>query len=192
MDLQPISAEDYALREFWIRWWCTPWSWAHHIWHDQFASLCGLPAEGCAQLMRGHCAEFLLSAGINPSQPPEPDPKLMQWLMLSAEQQNRALDLAGRICFGGDLAGATKNPDMDGDVHEAWCRRLAKALRPGQWVEPKISDARQLLGAWTDAACWSRLRLCWPPCELPETLATICSHKLQTLWVAVFWRVTTP
>ncbi len=179
-----LSAEEH-----WIRWWCAPWEWAHADWIDVFADHCGMTREDCTELLGTRHDVFLHSVGVVPSQPPPPVDSLMQWLQLDTTQQQRALSLAGRICFG---QGGQASPDDAGQVHEPWCRAVAKALRPGLWLDPSVSDARVLLAAWAGEPCWSRLRLSWAPDALPPPCAELPENKLQTLWQSVLWRVSTP
>jgi hypothetical protein len=179
----------HGVEEHWVRWWCTPWEWAHADWIDVFADHCGLPRDDCAQLLGTRHNAFLHSVGIVPSQPPPPVEALMQWLQLSETQRALSLSLAGRICFGqGNLVGI----DDAAQAHEPWCRAVAKALRPGLWLDASVNDARVLLAAWAGELCWSRLRLFWAPDALPAPCADLPDAKLQTVWHSVLWRVKNP
>lgn len=179
-----LSAEEH-----WIRWWCAPWEWAHADWIGVFAHHCGVTREDGTELLGTRHDVFLHSVGVVPSQPPPPVDSMMQWLQLGDAQQQQALSLAGRICFG---QGGQASADHAGHVHEPWCRAVAKALRPGLWLDASVSDARVLLAAWAGEPCWSRLRLSWAPDVLPTACAELPENKLQTLWHSVLWRVTTP
>ncbi|KDD66141.1 hypothetical protein ABH912_005430 [Pseudomonas sp. BT76 TE3572] len=174
-------------REEWVRWWCSAWQWAHTDWKVQFAATSGLTPDDFEALMRSRHGDFLRSVGIVPSQPPEPCEHLMHWLALSPIQRERALSLARRICF----APLDLSPRTD-DFDTLWCQRLAKALRPGLWLDPLVTDVRPLLGAWLGQACWLRLRLMWPPAEVAESFGDMPDNKLQTLWQAILWRVAAP
>ncbi|HEX8588335.1 type III secretion protein [Pseudomonas sp.] len=178
-----------SAEEHWVRWWCAPWEWAHPDWIEVFADHCGVTREDCAELLGTRHNVFLHSVGVAPSQPPPPVDSLMQWLQLGDAQQQQALSLAGRICFG---QGQQASRDDAGYVHEPWCRAVAKALRPGVWLDGSVNDARLLLAAWAGESCWSRLRLSWAPDALPPPCAELPENKLQTLWHSVMWRVTTP
>jgi len=174
-------------RDAWVQWWCSAWQWVHPDWKVQFAVNNGLAVLDCDALMRSRHGEFLLSLGIAPSQPPQPSEHLMHWLALSPIQRDQALLLARRICF------ASLDPASSADgSHALWCERLAKALRPGLWLDPVMTDARPLLGAWLGEACWSRLRLTWAPGEVAESFGDMPDNKLQTLWQAILWRVAAP
>jgi hypothetical protein len=177
--------------ERWIQWWCAPWQWAHADWKAAFAAQCGLELADCDDVLRSHHNVFLQHVGIQPSQPPEPIAPLMQWLDLSAVQQRQALALVGRICQG-------RTVDDDGAAHEAWCRAVAKALRPGTWLSHDRHDPQRLLAAWVGEDCWSRLRLSWSPdqasrdIQATRNIIDVPANKLQTLWQSVLWRVSTP
>ena len=176
-----------SVEEHWIRWWCAPWEWAHDDWIDVFADHCRMTREDWVELLGTRHDVFLHSVGVVPSQPPPPVESLMQWLELDETQQQRALSLAGRICFG-----QRGQASADDAVHEPWCRAVAKALRPGLWLDASVQDARVLLAAWAGDSCWSRLRLSWAPDTLPPPCPELPENKLQTLWHSVLWRVTTP
>jgi hypothetical protein len=179
-----LSAEEH-----WIRWWCAPWEWAHADWIDVFAAHCGMTREDCAELLPTRHDVFLHSVGVIPGQPPPPVELLAQWLQLGEVQQEQALSLAASICFGQNDHASANDAEP---LHEPWCRAVAKALRPGLWLDASVNDARVLLAAWAGESCWSRLRLSWAPDALPSPCAGLPANKLQTLWHSVLWRVTTP
>jgi hypothetical protein len=172
-----------SVEERWIDWWCAPWKWAHPGWTERFIAISGLPHMALSDLPHAAQIAFLSSVGIQPSQPPMPVPALLQWLALQAEQQQQALALADSICLARSAAD---------QPHSSWCRAVAKALRPGAWLAPRIDDPRLLLAAWAGDTCWSRLRLNWPPDAVAITLSPMPANKLQTLWESVLWRVMTP
>jgi len=175
--------------ERWIQWWCAPWQWAHPDWMTRFLERSGLPPTDITNLLQVRHGAFLHSAGIEPSQPPPPVDALLQWLALDALRQRQALKLAGRICLIGSADG---EPDSDPGPHETWCRSVAKALRPGTWLDVRVDDPRLLLAAWTGETCWPRLRLSWAPDAVSLTFVELPLKKLQTLWQSVLWRVMTP
>ncbi|WP_256601510.1 MULTISPECIES: type III secretion protein [unclassified Pseudomonas] len=167
----------------WIQWWCAPWHVAHRGWIEPFVEACGWPMAQAHQLLLGRHSAFLSSVGIAPTQPPEPNEGVVQWLRLTDDQRHQALQLAASICLG------LRVPGDGGAADEAWCRAVAKALRPGAWLDPATQDPRALLAAWAGEACWSRLRLSWAPDALQPAFNDLPSNKLQTLWQAVLWRV---
>ncbi|WP_110949820.1 type III secretion protein [Pseudomonas bohemica] len=175
--------------ERWIQWWCAPWQWAHPGWMALFVERSGLSGVEAQALLRGRHNAFLQSVGITPSQPPEPADSWVQWLLLGVDQQRQALELAGSICLGRTSDRARRLNEHEAH-HEDWCRSVAKALRPGVWLEPSIDDPRILLAAWAGETCWSRLRLSWAPDEVRQLVTDLPANKLQTLWQSVLWRVT--
>jgi hypothetical protein len=176
--------------ERWTQWWCDAWEKAHPTWKMRFSEQAGLPLSICEQLTRLRCEVFMSFAEIMPQQPPEPDDRVLQWLSLSTAQNELALMLVEHICS----PGSSDRSKLD--THAAWCRSLAKALRPGLWLHGHTADPRLLLGAWLGARYWPRLRLYWSLESLGEfawhspLFDAIAVSKLQTLWPAVLWRVT--
>jgi hypothetical protein len=190
--MTPRSVEDQ-----WAHWWCNAWGWAHPQWKARFADGYGLSEADCEPLMRSRPGTFLQAVGIPATQPPVPAQNLLQWLALNADQREQALMLARHICFPplgrhGVAATADGVPEPEINPHALWCRSVAKALRPGVWLDPLNADARVLLGAWVGEACWSRLRLSWAPGEVGEAVGPLPENKLTTLWHAILWRVRTP
>ena len=135
---------------------------------------------------RSRHTDLLNCLGITPSQPPAPQVDAMHWLSLTEQQQAEALALVAAICFA--------NPALQAQVSDeqwAWCRGLAKALRPGLWLGAEVLDARCLLGAWLGEGCWSRLRLAWAPDEVLVPALNVPARKLDAVWHAVLWKVLT-
>jgi hypothetical protein len=157
-----------------------------------FAEQVGMPLSVCEQLAQHRREVFMSHADITLEQPPEPDDRVLQWLALDTAQNELALMLVGHICSPEQSGPATLHG------HEAWCRSVAKALRPGLWLHGHTADPRLLLGAWLGVRYWPRLRLHWPLDSLDDLaghsqlLSAITLSKLQTLWPAVLWRVTAP
>ncbi|WP_296187447.1 type III secretion protein [Pseudomonas sp. UBA1879] len=167
----------------WIQWWCAPWQWAHGDWLTRFAEDSRLPLSALSGVLRTRHGLFLHSVGIAPSQPPVPAASVLHWLALDAVQQQYALNLAASICLGRVI---------DESPHERWCRAVAKALRPGAWLDARVQDPRELLAAWVGQDCWSRLRLSWSPDAVPDAVIEMPVGKLHTLWQSVLWRASTP
>lgn len=166
----------------WVNWWCCTWRWMHPGWQPQLAPF--------TPVSRSRHTDLLNCLGVTPSQPPVPQVDAMHWLSLTEQQQTQALALVAAICFA--------NPALQAQVSDeqwAWCRGLAKALRPGLWLGAEVFDARCLLGAWLGEGCWSRLRLAWAPDEvLVPVLVPVLNvpaRKLDALWHAVLWKVLT-
>ncbi|WLG46818.1 type III secretion protein [Pseudomonas sp. FP1740] len=175
--------------ERWIQWWCAPWHWAHPDWKIRFVERCGFSAGDCDAVLSSYHSVFLQYAGIAPSQPPAPVAPLLQWLELDAGRQRQALSLVGRLCLPPHREVVVEDVEA---AHEAWCRAVTKALRPGLWLDPDIYDPRLLLAAWVGEVCWSRLRLQWSPDESTLTFIDMPANKLQTIWQSVLWRIATP
>ena len=173
---------EQAAEDLWVHWWCNPLRWAHPAWQHRFAAAHGLSVDECEALMSSRHSVFLHSLGITPGQPPEVEEPIVRWLALSPAQREQAIELAQCICFS---RNESEGPDGQ------WCWAFTKALRPGVWLDFQNEDVRLLLGAWLGAHYWPRLRLAWPPEEVAESPGQAPENKLQTLWQAVLWRVTT-
>lgn len=173
------------LQQRWLSWWCQAWQWADEGWLQVTAVE---PDIGLwPALMRSRHQDFMVALGIQPETPPVVIADILHWGSLSPLQRDRALALAACICCFPGVTG-TRLLVAEAD----WCRQVAKALRPGQWIGPLYLDVRLLLGAWLGESYWPRIRLYWPPDQVGTlvmpTLA-LPTHKLEALWCAVFWRV---
>ncbi|MDN3235641.1 type III secretion protein [Pseudomonas sp. WAC2] len=176
--------------ERWVQWWCCAWRDAHPEWRARFIDQSGLPPAICETLAIQRVDVFLKFAGVVFLQPPEPESHTLKWLSLDDSQSQLALSLVGRIC-------SPEHPDSSvNDEYTPWCRSVAKALRPGLWLDSKSLDPRLLLGVWLGVSYWSRVRLYWSPNAVEESplkviaANTMACSRLQTLWPAVFWQVT--
>jgi hypothetical protein len=183
----------------WVRWWCEAWQDAHGSWQTGFAEHVGLALSACAQLARRQPEPFMCFTGMTAPQPPEPDANTLQWLALQPAQRQLALALVAQIC------APDRSSTVAIDEHAPWCRSLAKALRPGLWLEtlePGLEPALKpgtevgvgLLRPWIGPHCWTRLRLDWPmplakAAEQGMKVNASAPGKLRTLWPAVLWRV---
>ena len=79
---------------------------------------------------------------------------------------------------------------------DLWCLRLSKALNPEALLFAD-DDPLQLLRAWVDPAVWQRLRLRFPSqrvvqLERKARVLEDAHSRLDTLWQAIVWRITTP
>lgn len=178
--------------EAWVGWWCDAWQGAHASWQLRFAEQSGLTLSVCEALVRRRPEVFMDFAGMTMPQPPVPEANTLRWLALEPLQRHLALALAEQIC-----APAPSGLDPS-DEYAPWCRSVAKALRPGLWLEhvdPEGQLGIWLLGTWIGPHCWARLRLSWPVLLLADAagrdvISTVSlPGKLQTLWSAVLWRV---
>lgn len=84
---------------------------------------------------------------------------------------------------------------LSGSEH-LWCLRLSKALNPEALLFAD-DDPLQLLRAWVDPAVWQRLRLRFSSqrvvrLEHKPRVQEDAHSRLDTLWQAIVWRITTP
>lgn len=167
----------------WVRWWALAWATAHADWH--VPALRAIAPESLNALTR-HCHPLLgRTFAIEPCLPIEPHPALLQWVLADTQQQALILMLLEAMCQ--PIADSRLSTDQN-----LWCERVAKALRPGQWLKP-TDDPLQLLRAWVTPQTWQRMRLRFPRPRITEIerLApyTIARSKLEALWQALIWHV---
>jgi hypothetical protein len=173
----------------WVQWWASGWLRADQSWRidEYFSPRERALVESASQL---HHAAFAQRLGLPQGLPSAPDPvvlRLSEW----SDARSRALLLIAEIC----------GKDRVADLHEAeilWCRRVARALLPGQWLPPEwvkgdpAVDGLRLLRCRLDEACWRRARLLFakPMVEQVEscTPQALPAGKLATLWDAVVWK----
>ncbi|MEI7219629.1 type III secretion protein [Pectobacterium carotovorum] len=139
--------------------------------------------------------------------PPDPLASLMQIGTLDTAQRETVLRLMARVCQ------PVRNPDRS-DAEGIWCERLAKALRPGLWLQSAVTfsvssslassaagyqDALTLLRIRYGETCWPRLRLLFPrdwpgdgehPCDTPTM--SLPAARLNALCDALIWKASTP
>ncbi|UZE15369.1 type III secretion protein [Pseudomonas sp. B21-054] len=168
--------------EQWVGWWCCTWRWMHPKWKSSVGEQWGIDFDVCMGVWRSRHDALLTLLGIPPSAPPEPEPNVIEWLSLTEAQRLQALALVRAICL------AAPNDQLP-DEQWSWCRGVAKALRPGLWLNENVTDPRAILAGWLGERCWSRLRLLWPPEEAPEPAFNVPARKLDALWRSVLWRV---
>lgn len=164
----------------WAQWWARPWRSAHDDWRTL-----GDPAINTLCLIDTHVTCTV--EGIAHSLPPAPHPTLLKLVLASASELDFMLDLIGSICRPQTTTALQED-------HHLWCKRIAKALPP-QMLLP-ADDPLQLLRAWVEPSVWQRLRLRF---AFVRVLELERSHdpyagdasRLDTLWQAVVWRMTT-
>lgn len=174
----------------WVQWWASAWRQADESWHiDEHFSPRERPLlESASQL---HHAAVAKRLGLPQGLPSTPEPVVLRLSEWSGEARLRALLLGAEIC----------GKDRGVDLHEAeilWCRRVAKALLPGQWLPPEwtkddpVVGGLRLLCCRLDKACWLRARLLFakPLVEQVEACApqALPAGKLAALWDAVAWK----
>lgn len=172
---------EYSLSEklAWAQWWACAWKSAHEDWKgDQPASIDALYQN------RGSLPDGFM--GVDDCLPPVPHPTVLRLALASSEQLELALKLVNDTLSPQAAAG------LD-DSHHQWCIRLSKALPPT--VLAFYTDPLQLLHSWLEPNAWQRLRLRFPrerACRIEQIPACLerASSRLNTLWQAVVWRVT--
>lgn len=173
---------DHSMSErlAWAEWWAFPWEHAHEDWRgDKYPSISVLYHS------RRSAPDGLTS--IAACLPPAPHPTVLRLALASTEQLNLALT----------LVHGTFNPEAAPPLSESqhlWCMRLSKALPPTM-LSPD-ADPLQLLSSWIEPDTWQRLRLRFPRnrvCAVEKSNISLenSSSRLNTLWQAVVWRVTT-
>ena len=164
----------------WAQWWAFPWDYAHEDWKsDKYPVI--------QALYRSRKIVPAELTGVVTCLPAPPQPTVLRLALASTEQ----LDLALRLVHD------TFNPEAAGslsDNHHLWCMRLSKALPPAMLAPD--ADPLQLLHSWVDPTTWQRLRLRFPrervrQVEQQNVSLENGSSRLNTLWQAVVWRVTT-
>lgn len=162
----------------WVQWWAFPWKYAHEDWKGQNSKIETL-------YQRGRRVPVNLM-GVAASLPPAPQPTVLRIALSSNEQLDLALT----------LVHDTFNPEAAAhlnDSHQLWCLRLSKALPPAM-LSPE-DDPLRLLHSWLEPAIWQRIRLRFSrertsEVEKRHLYLENASSRLDTLWQAVVWRVT--
>lgn len=165
----------------WAHWWAIPWRDSHADWRV-------LEQDSVAALSRAQHVRVSTLLGIEPCLPAPLHATVLRLALASTEQLTQMLALLGNTC----------HRPLDGAVSETqhlWCLRLSKALNPEAMLHAD-DDPLQLLRAWVSPAIWQRLRLRFSRprvLKLEETHAALedAHSRLDTLWQAIVWRVTT-
>ncbi|WKV50829.1 serine kinase [Dickeya fangzhongdai] len=150
-----MADDNDALR--WSRWWCyVCLRQADPSWREA-----AVFSESEMALAPVHHAAMRRCFGVAEAFPPAPESTLLQLGQLEVGRRRQVLQLMAAVCR-----------ETPGDLPEAlavWCRRLAKALRPGLWLPPSLTfdqhrerDALIVLRCRFPPACWSRLQLLYP------------------------------
>ncbi|WP_124385021.1 type III secretion protein [Pseudomonas sp. R5-89-07] len=163
----------------WAQWWAFPWKYAHGDWvGSQYSTIEALYQSG--RRVPGHLMD------ITACLPPAPQPTVLRLALSSNAQLGLALS----------LVHDTFNPEAVrslSDNHQQWCIRLSKALPPAM-LSPE-DDPLRLLHSWLDPTIWQRIRLRFAreranEVEKRHLYLENASSRLDTLWQAVVWRVT--
>lgn len=178
--MTPSPEHSIAEHLAWAQWWAFPWRDAHEDWRgDEYSAV-----DVLYQSRRWTPRDLM---GVAACLPPAPPPTVLHLALASAEQLSLALTLVHRT-FSTEVATPLS------DSHHLWCMRLSKALPPDM-LFPTM-DPLQLLHSWVDPATWQRLRLRFSRervrrVEANSTSFENANSRLNTLWQAVIWRVTT-
>lgn len=164
----------------WAQWWAFPWDYAHEDWKDD-------KYQAINALYRSRRLVPSGLTGVVTCLPARPQPAVLHMALASTEQLNMTLA----------LVHDTFNPQAPGllsDNDHLWCIRLSKALPPDMLSSG--AEPLQLLHSWVEPAIWQRLRLRFSRARVLEVEKNSLSldttnNRLNTLWQAVVWRVTT-
>lgn len=166
----------------WVQWWAFPWRSAHADWKvaDKYRAL--------DALCRSNHALASTTLGIPPCLPATPHVTVLRLALASKAQLELMLALLSDTC----------HRPIDGVLSEnqhLWCLSLSKALNPNT-VLSHDDDPLQLLRAWVEPTVWQRLRLRFARhrvLALEQKNADFYDvhNRLDILWQAVVWRVTT-
>lgn len=166
----------------WVQWWAFAWNHAHPDWDDDFHSV--LPAEHEQALARSQHAAASKRFCISQCLPCYPTTALLRLALSPPAQHDLTLALVNNICR--PMLPTSLDP-----LQNFWCLRLAKALRPSNWLDD-TDDVLQLLRAWVEPAVWQRLRLRYPRDRIvaleQKSVLILSPIKLETLWHAALWR----
>ncbi|MFP1891544.1 serine kinase [Lonsdalea quercina] len=174
----------------WVRWW---------------AYGCILEADGSWRVDAGLAGGRTAMESLAPHQhaclrarwslpeslPESPSEALWALIALTPDQRVWALELIASVCR------APEHPLPP--APSQWCRRLAKALRPGLWLPENLSftarrqsDALCLLRHCLSAAAWPRVRLLFPrswSVGVEETpAAALPESRVNALCDAAIWK----
>ncbi|MCE8032131.1 hypothetical protein [Halomonas sp. MCCC 1A11057] len=187
----PLNIDDPRLIE-WLRFWQCPWVGMDVSWRDTLRPGTDHGLEDAWQSMPPTLLRRRLY--LEEEVPPMPGEALLHWHALSPQERVRVLRLAAEVAVR-DIA----TPLLAAE-ERAWCRRLARALMPGNWpvAYPPGLTAEPLglamLRKWLPAAAWARVRLHYHRALVEAgdapTLDGIPAARLDQLWHAVLWRVT--
>jgi hypothetical protein len=165
----------------WAQWWARPWMSSHDDWRtpDKYPAINMLCISGASV---AYPVE-----GVTPSLPPAPNSTVLRLALASTQQLDFVLALIENTCNPMAMLQLEDN-------HDIWCRRLAKALLP-HMLSPG-EDPLQLLRIWVETPVWQRLRFLFPYQRIIDLEKSPPSYqiemgRLDTLWQAVVWRMST-
>ncbi|WP_226499274.1 hypothetical protein [Pseudomonas sp. MWU16-30322] len=184
----PAVSPEQALA--WVRWWVQGARQAEADWALGEQNV----ATHCLAFLRSHSGPWLdAHLGMSAEWPATPNPVLLPLLSLDREQWRRVLNLVATVCAGSQ----TPQPPGLSQPELIWCRRLGKALQPGNWLPPTaLADTAEIRGlrllrAWVGESVWSRLRLTFARSRVVDaervSFASLPGQRLTSLWQAVSW-----
>lgn len=168
----------------WVRWWCFAWLEADHSWEPP--ELSSISLQRRQALARVYHQSLGSLYGISPHFPCRASDTLIDIALSDNVQLNKLMELASATC----------KPMQDFSLNEQdkeWCKRIARGLKPGQWLDIQ-QDPLCLLMQWVDdEAIWQRLRLRFQR-ERAELVPSspqrpVSAKKLDTFWQAMVWRL---
>lgn len=173
---------DHLMREqlAWAQWWAFPWKQAHEDWRgEEYRAIERL-------FYSGRSAPDNLT-GFKACLPAAPHATVLRLALATTDQLNLVLALVNHM-FNPQASSPSS------ESHHQWCMRLSMALHPS--MLPPNCDPLRLLHSWVEPATWQRLRLRFPrtrvsEAEIANAPLENASGRLNTLWQAVVWRVTT-
>ena len=171
---------------FWSEFWYRPWQHLNDSWLEI------LPIESL-KLVATVAPRFLRAwLEVDDCVMAKPDEQTLRWMKLSLDHQNLVALLLVEVVRKGASHGQLTTPD------EEWCRHLAKALRPGLWLNEAIlnTDPEVLLclviRQFVEQDLWQRLRVTLPyrAVQTAELLANepLARNRINQLWQSVLWR----
>ncbi|WP_023639563.1 hypothetical protein [Dickeya zeae] len=174
----------------WNQWWC--YGCLQQADPNWFDASCF--DESDMTLASVHHTAIRHRLGLVEAYPPEPQNALLQLGQLEAMARHQVLVLIAAVCR-----------ETLGELPQAlavWCRRLAKALRPGLWLPPSLTfsqhreqDALVILHHRFPASCRSRLQLLYPRDwseRAQEPLSKdLPASRIASLCDAIIWKVVT-
>ncbi|UCZ75058.1 serine kinase [Dickeya zeae] len=174
----------------WNQWWCYGClQQADPSWFDASCF-----DESDMALASVHHTAIRHHLGLAEAYPPEPQNALLQLGQLEAMARHQVLVLIATVCR-----------EASGELPQAlavWCRRLAKALRPGLWLPPSLTfaqhreqDALVILHHRFPASCRGRLQLLYPrdwrDCAQEQLSKDLPASRITSLCDAIIWKVVT-
>ncbi|RWR00994.1 hypothetical protein ED28_16220 [[Pantoea] beijingensis] len=182
----------------WVVWWTEGyWQQVEESWHS--LAFFHQPQSLISRLLAMNPQLIAGQLGIDTRLPTAPHGLTRALLALSAEQRTVALRLTAGI--GSFYPADAAAPPLDEEMLQ-WCKRIARALRPGVWLPEDLTlpwqiTSLMLLRHALPQGCWQRVRFLFPSAwvvaseeirddEWAKNIMLI--NKLSPLWQAAFWR----